>query len=248
MGQYAGKFIVFEGLDGSGQTTQAGLLKEWYDNKTHQLAYYTKEPTEGPWGSILRNVLSHRIVSSKKDKEYEPIDEHTLALSFAADRMDHLNNEIIPKLRDGIVVICDRYYLSSFAYQRLDADFDWIRKINSKALRPDLTLFLDVPASICKQRMNKQRWHVELYEQLSKLELVKENYDKAIETLKQEGEKIAVLDGSQPVEEVHRLIVDTIKQFNLKGKGESNGKGATQLSFESVGSLTIQEIAALDMG
>ncbi len=247
MSRYSGKFIVFEGLDGSGQTTQAGLLKEWYD-KAHQLAYYTKEPTEGPWGSILRNVLSHRIVSAKWDAEYEPIDEHTLALSFAADRMDHLNNEIIPKLNDGVVVICDRYYLSSFAYQRLDADFEWIRTINSKALRPDLTIFLDVPAVVCKRRMHKQRWHVELYEQLSKLELVHANYHKAIETLKSEGENIAIINGNQSIDEVHKEIVDTIKRFDMRGKEIANGSESVQLSFMSVESLTREEIALLDMG
>lgn len=247
MSQYPGKFIVLEGLDGSGQTTQAGLLKEWYD-KAHQLAYYTKEPTEGPVGSFLRMVLSNRIVSTKRDKDYEPIDEYTLALSFAADRMDHLNNEIVPKLQDGVIVICDRYYLSSFAYQKLGADLEWIRLINSKALKPDLTIFLDVPPVECKKRMNKQRWHVELYEQLSKLETVHQNFHAAIAQLRGEGDNIETINGNQTVELVHQHVVNLVKKQGLKGKVFENGNSPVQLSFMSAESLTTQEIAALNMG
>ena len=113
-----------------------------------------------------------------------------MALFFAADRMDHLNNEVIPKLRDGIHVIADRYYHSSFAYQSVELDLDWIRKINEHALVPDITFFLDVPPPVCIQRMHAQRWHVELYEDLATLEKVRKGYKRIIKEQRLLGERI----------------------------------------------------------
>src|SRR5712692_10005996 len=107
---HRGKLIVFEGLDGSGQTTQAQLLTKWFLEKRNQLAYYTKEPTDGPIGALLKLALNNRLVCARGSKKPGPLDEVTMALFFAADRSDHLNSEIVPKLEDGIHVITDRYY------------------------------------------------------------------------------------------------------------------------------------------
>jgi len=221
---YQGKLIVFEGLDGCGQTTQAELLRKWFTEKRNELAYYTKEPTDGPIGSLLRLVLSNRLVCAKSNKKYEPLDEITIALFFAADRIDHLNNEIIPKLKDGIHVIADRYYLSSLAYQSVVADYEWISEINRYAIRPDLTFFLDVPPAICVKRMQAQRWHVELYEDLPRLEKVQKNYREAIKRLLTEGERIEALNGSQPVKDVHRIVVQMTKNFLRSIVSKQKGK------------------------
>jgi len=210
-----GKFIVFEGLDGCGSTTQADLLKRWFEEK-EQPVYYTKEPTEGPIGFVIRLFLSKRIGSARKNEIFEALDETTLALAFAADRADHLHNEIIPKLEAGIIVVADRYYLSSLAYQSLSADYDWVKMINSKCLRPDLTLFLDVPPVVCKKRMERQRWHVELYEEVNKLEKVRASYLMAIKDLIQQHETIEIIDGNRPVQEVHRDVIHKVKAL-LKG-------------------------------
>ncbi len=211
--QHPGTFIVFEGLDGSGQTTQAHLLAKWFLEKRNQWAYYTKEPTDGPIGSLLKLALSHRLVCDHGAKVCGPLDETTMALFFAADRADHLNNEINPKLKNSIQVISDRYYLSSLAYQSVGADYEWIKLINRHCLRPDITFFLDVPPVICRKRMQVQRWHMELYEDLLNLQKVRSNFEKAITELKQQGERILILDGNQPVKDVHRMIVQETKKF-----------------------------------
>lgn len=210
---HLGRFLVFEGLDGSGQTTQAQLLAKWFMERRKQLAYYTKEPTEGPIGCLLRLALRNRLVSANGKKKSAPLDEITMTLFFAADRGDHLNDEVVPKLKDGIHVIADRYYLSSLAYQSVVADYEWIREINRHFLRPDFTFFLNVPPAICLKRMLAQRWHMELYEDLSNLEKVQLNYERSIRKLRNEGERIEIIDGNDPVKDVHRNVVQLTKRF-----------------------------------
>jgi dTMP kinase len=209
---YHGKLIVFEGLDGSGQTTQAHLLTKWFSEKRNQLAYYTKEPTEGPVGALLKLALRHRL-GANNQKTLGPLDEVTMGLFFAADRADHLHSEIIPKLKDGIHVIADRYYLSSLAYQSVVADYEWIREINKHAIRPDLTIFLNVLPSICVRRMQEQRWHVELYEDQRNLERVRDNYLSSISKLQYQGERIETINVEQPVKDVHKEVVQLVKNF-----------------------------------
>lgn len=209
-----GKFIVLEGLDGSGQTTQANLLTKWMAEKRSQFAYYTKEPTDGPLGLMLRLFLSKRLYCAPNGNGVpRRPDETTMALCFAADRADHLHNEIIPKLKDGVHVIADRYYHSSLAYQSVDAELPWIREINKNIIRPDLTLFLDVPPPICMKRMQAQRWHVELYEDLDNLEKVRKNFLLTLEKSKAEGERVEIVSGHQSPREVHRDIVQAVKNY-----------------------------------
>ncbi|MBC8031821.1 MAG: dTMP kinase [Pyrinomonadaceae bacterium] len=210
-----GKFIVFEGLDGSGQTTQANLLTKWIMEKRGQFAYYTKEPTDGPLGLMLRLFLSKRLYCAPNNGNATPRrpDETTMALCFAADRADHLHNEILPKLKDTVHVIADRYYHSSLAYQSVDAELPWIREINRNIVRPDLTLFLDVPPAICMKRMQSQRWHVELYEDLDNLEKVRKNFLLTLDKSKAEGERIEIISGHQSSKDVHRDVVQAVKSY-----------------------------------
>lgn len=199
---WRGKFFVFEGIDGSGLTTQSSLLKDWFE-KQGFATLLTKEPTDGPIGSQIRLVLSKRL-------NMRPT---TMALAFAADRMDHLESEIIPKVRDGVIVISDRYYLSSYAYQSFDADLRWLMEVNSKCLKPDMTFLIDVPALVCKKRMERMRWHVELYEETEKLEGVRENFLRLTEELKKSGENIKIIDGNKPVNEVRKDIMTSVTQL-----------------------------------
>lgn len=222
-----GKFIVFEGLDGSGSTTQADLLKRWLEDKG-QPVYYTKEPTEGPIGFVIRLFLSKRIGSARDNDFFQPLDETTLALAFAADRSDHLHNEIIPKLESGIIVIADRYYLSSLAYQSLTVDYDWVKLINSRFRSPDLTFFLDVPSVVCKKRMEKQRWHVELYEEVAKLELVRAQYYAGIKDLSDQNQAIEIIDGNRPIQDIHREVTQKVKAL-LKGTFTSTSQKQLKL-------------------
>jgi dTMP kinase len=204
-----GKFFVFEGIDGSGLTTQSSVLKEWCERRGF-ITFLTKEPTDGPIGSQIRLVLSKRL-------NMKPT---ALALSFTADRMDHLETEIIPKVRDGVIVISDRYYLSSYAYQSFDVDLKWLRQVNSKCLKPDAIFLLDVPALICKRRMEKMRWHVELYEETEKLENVRKKFLSLAEELKKNGENIIIIDGNRPLNEVHKDVKAVVTEVLRTTKGE----------------------------
>lgn len=247
-----GKFIVFEGLDGSGQTTQAHLLAEWL-SKRNQPAYYTKEPTDGPVGALLKLALAHRLSAPSGGKEYRPLSAETLALFFAADRMDHLHNDVIPKLQDGVYVISDRYYVSSFAYQSVSLAADWIRELNKHAIQPDITFFLDVPPTICVKRMQVQRWHVELFEDLATLERVRERYLEALLNQRIIGERVEELDGNQPVADVHAEVVRLTKDLlrttmARRANGASSDQRELELRVTQAEPLTEREIAAYQQG
>ena len=192
-------FIAFEGLDGSGLTTQASRLRDWLSSKGYEV-YLTKEPTDGLIGSLIRGVLRKELV----------IDAETLALLFAADRMLHTKN-IIKLLDEGVIVITDRYRLSSYAFQSIEVDLDWLKKINEKALTPDLTFIIDTPPLVCMRRIQKQRFHVELYEELEKLEKIHAIYRK----LAEEESNTFLIDGNRPVEAVSRDIFDRVKESAL---------------------------------
>lgn len=166
--------------------------------------HLTREPSDGPVGSLLRLILARRVVNRSWAGAGSPPGEAVLALLFAADRLDHLDNEILPRLEEGIHVVSDRYYLSSLAYQTVGRGLDlaWVRQLNSRCRRPDLTIYLDVAPAECQRRMAAQGRHLELYEELPKLELVYHNYQQVVQALAQEGEDIQVVDGGLPVEEV----------------------------------------------
>ena len=116
----------------------------------------TCEPSTGPIGSLIRQVLQRRLFVPDATGPRN-FDWSTMALLFAADRMDHLDSTVVPALRAGSVVISDRYDLSSLAYQSVTAHngsdpIPWIRQLNAQALRPDLTIVIDVPAEVAEER------------------------------------------------------------------------------------------------
>ncbi|NPV53100.1 MAG: dTMP kinase [Firmicutes bacterium] len=217
-----GKLIVFEGIDGSGVTTQAHRLKEYVSSKLQLPVHLTKEPTDGPVGGLIRTILAKRVGVPTRDGRLESIDPRSLALLFAADRIDHLEVDILPKLESGIVVICDRYYLSSYAYQSLNVHLAWLEEINRECRRPDLTIMLDVPPLVAEKRRNRDRWHVELYEETPKLERVRENYLNIIGDLRKAGERIEIVDGNRPLAEVHRDVTKIVRSV----LAPSGGAGA----------------------
>ncbi|HEX7476768.1 MAG TPA: dTMP kinase [Polyangiales bacterium] len=153
-----GLFIVLEGVDGAGTTTHTTRLTDAL--RTRTAVRETREPTAGPVGALLRHALTGRLVTPGAIMARAP-GWSTMALMFAADRMDHLEAEILPMLYEGVSVICDRYYHSSVAYQSLTAGGDhdaiaWIREINRHARKPDLTLVLDVPAKVAAERRRRR--------------------------------------------------------------------------------------------
>lgn len=151
-----GKFIVLEGVDGAGTTTHSKRLVDALKGE-HRPVHLSQEPSGGPVGALLRQALSGRLVGHTG----RPPAWNTMALLFAADRLDHLEVELLPNLRDGVCVVCDRFYHSSVAYQSItgggEGAIDWIVELNRHARRPDLTIVLDVPAPVAAERRRRRR-------------------------------------------------------------------------------------------
>lgn len=200
-----GKFIVFEGLDGSGKGTQINLLVKEMQKQGHTV-FQTAEPTFSAVGGIIRDALG----GLQKRDAYE------LSALFLADRIFHnINpkNGIIQYLEKGIDVVCDRYYYSSFAYQGIDADSEWVMKLNldcKEILKPDVCIFLDVNTDLCDERIEKNRLSREIYENKSSLEKIRKRFFSVFEYLKA-AENIQIVDAARSVDEVS---VDIIKIFN----------------------------------
>ncbi|MCD4721215.1 MAG: dTMP kinase [Desulfobacula sp.] len=202
-----GKFIVFEGIDGSGKSTQIKQISKRLKTFDYTV-YSTFEPTDGPIGSLIRQMLSGKLAT----------DQRTIASLFAADRTDHLvniENGIRHKVDQGAVVLCDRYYFSSYAYHAQYVDMEWVihaNSLNAEILRPDLTIFIDVDPKICFERIKNSRSSFEMYEKIDIMKKVRANYFKAFDALK--GlETIAVIDGNSTMEAVENTILNEVKKI-----------------------------------
>ena len=162
-----GHFIVIEGIDGSGTTTQCSILADRLADRGLP-AHVTREPSGGPVGVLIRQILTGRVVIPGRHGTRPP-GWATMAALFAADRLDHLEAEILPNIIDGVTVICDRYDYSSVAYQTVSSgggaeESAWVRELNRRARRPDLTLVLDVDPEIAATRRDGRFGSPELYE------------------------------------------------------------------------------------
>jgi len=162
-----GHFIVIEGIDGSGTTTQCSILARRFVGKGLP-AHTTREPSDGPIGVLIRQILTGRVVVPGRHGARPP-GWATMATLFASDRLDHLQAEVVPNLIDGVTVICDRYDHSSVAYQTIgggggDDVANWVRDLNRRAKRPDLTLVLDVDPQVAASRRGMRSGGPELYE------------------------------------------------------------------------------------
>lgn len=208
-GHRRGRFIVLEGIDGAGTTSQLRHVVEWLE-KRGELVHATREPTDGPLGLMLRQVLRGRLVSTpglaRGDAKPQAMDPAAVALLFAADRVDHLHNEVVPHLEAGRHVVCDRYVLSSLAYQSLETDLRFVRNINEKAIAPDLTIFLRVRAEVAMARIETTRTQKETFEQLPLQKRVAAAYDKLLESYR-DGQ-VVILDG----EEEMSMVTTRIRQ------------------------------------
>jgi len=165
--RFPGLFLVVEGIDGCGSTTHAKLLAKAIRSRGPEVVL-TCEPSSGPIGSLIRQVLQRRLFVPDATGPRN-FDWSTMALLFAADRMDHLDSTVAPALRTGSVVISDRYDLSSLAYQSVTAHngsdpIPWIRQLNAQALRPDVTIVIDVPAEVAEERRRARGGVEEMFE------------------------------------------------------------------------------------
>ena len=189
------KFIVIEGLDGSGKTTQIEMLRDRLQGMG-DACYLTAEPTELPTGKFLRSILQKKVEA----------DPRTVAALFAADRIEHLfhpQEGLLRKLEDGYHVIASRYYFSSLAYQSEFADPGWIASLNMLAKRTlpaDITIFLDLDPDISMERIAARGEEKELFETKEKLTHVRESFHLAFQHFG-DNENIHIIDASgDPVE------------------------------------------------
>lgn len=193
-------FIVIEGLDGSGKTTQIEMLNDRLQGGG-AACYLTAEPTELPTGKFIRSILQKNVTA----------DPRTVAALYAADRIEHLfhpEEGLLHKLAEGYHVIASRYYFSSLAYQSEFADPGWIASLNMMAKRTlpaDITFFLDLDPDVSMQRIEARGETKELFETQEKLTHVRESFHLAFEHFG-EGENIHIIDASRDPVEVSDAI------------------------------------------
>jgi dTMP kinase len=200
-----GRFVVLEGIDGAGTTTQVARLAEQLRSMT-VLVRATREPSDGPVGTLVRQVLTGRVVVPGGRAPGWA----TMALLFAADRMDHVEAEIEPFVAEGGVVISDRYDASSLAYQSVSSGaesreaVEWIRSLNRYVRRPDLTIVLDLPADVAADRRQRRGEVAQLYEQNEVQRALAAFYKDLAKHMP--NDRIVVVDASGSVDEVHARV------------------------------------------
>lgn len=213
-----GHFIVIEGIDGSGTTTQCSLLAERLGGQGLP-AHATREPSDGPVGVLIRQILTGRVVTPSQHGGRPPT-WATMAALFAADRLDHLEAEIHPNLHDGVTVICDRYDQSSVAYQTVsgggsEAISSWVLELNRHARRPDLTLILDVDPEVAATRRGARSGGPELYE-VNEMQAELARFYRKIDELFP-NDRIVHIDANQDVDGVAEAVWAEV----MKLRGES---------------------------
>ena len=240
-----GCFIVFEGIDGSGKSTQFdGLGKKL--KKDDYNVVLTREPTHNrPIGQLIRKILyNHTSVS-----------EEALALLFAADRTDHTIKKIKPALQRNEIVLSDRYVYSSFAYQGkgmdIELNVDWLKIINRYAIHPDLVIFLDIPPQVGLERIQKVQQRVQddkYFEDLIKQQKIRSVYYNLFKVdrttpdlweyhkdnkergkgkgnlIKLNGTQVLVVEGTLPKEEIINDIYEVVKMLLKEKKINTNTK------------------------
>ena len=193
-----GAFIVFEGIDGSGKSTQARLLAARLQDAgvpVHQ----TAEPTNGPVGTLIRNGFNRRV----------DFDDRVIASLFVADRLDHITNAhdgMLGIVERGTTVLCDRYHLSSQAYQASDVGSEWIASSNSIStdlMLPDLTIYLDVSPEVALERLASGRTTTDRFEVDERLRAARERYTEAIERA---DEVVVTVDADRSTDELAEAV------------------------------------------
>ena len=204
-----GKFIVFEGIDGSGKSTQIKLLTQYLKEKGVNL-YTTREPTDSPFGALAHQCMTGRIDT----------DDKTIASVCVADRIDHIFNKtngLLQKINDGVSVISDRYYFSNYAYQGAYMPMEWLIEANrfsAEALKPDVTIYIDVDSQTSAKRL-LSRGDKERYEEENTMFKIREKYFEAFEILKDKEVVRVVKSQKEPMQTqlLIRKIVDEIFGF-----------------------------------
>jgi dTMP kinase len=202
------KFVVLEGLDGSGTTTQLTLLADRLAREKRQFGS-TCEPTDGPVGKLLRSILAREIKAHPR----------TIALLYAADRSEHVyapRTGIEARVKAGNLVICDRYIFSSLAYQAVECGLDYVMALNSAFPLPQCLIFIDTPVEVCQERL-AQRGKPELYDGYAFQSRVRDGYLKAFEQFKGSGIRMHLVAGNSPAGIIHGEIWKIITGLPITG-------------------------------
>ena len=196
-----GKFIVFEGIDGAGKSTQISLLATLLRARGRTVVT-TAEPTETDTGRLLRAALSGN----------PPRTGAQMAALFVLDRIGH-SQEIKALLESGTDVICDRYYYSSLAYQGSICDYEWVRHMNCECpdiIHPDLCVFLDLSPAAALARIRRRGEATEIYEKEETLTRVRETFHRVFDTL---PDRVAIIDASGTAEEIGVSVANAVDQI-----------------------------------
>ncbi len=205
-----GAFIAFEGIDGSGKGTQIRLLKQYLEQEGYPV-FGTLEPNDSPTGSLIHQIMIGRIKTGND----------VIAALFVADRLDHIQNDtngILKFVNQGVNVITDRFYFSSYAYQSVDVPMEWIIQANSPAaqlIRPDVTIFIDVDPAVTMERIEANRMTKELFEEKDRLIETRKRYFEAFDRLKDE-EHVVVIDGARAPELVQEDVRKAVMPYLVK--------------------------------
>ncbi len=203
------KFIVVEGLDGTGKTTQIKILADYIKNKGREVEI-TAEPTAHPTGKLIRRILSGEVPSTP----------WALAALFLSDRIIHntnTENGIEKMLSEEKTVISDRYYYSTFAYQGHETDLSWAMNMHFQCpqiRRPDLVLFLTMSPEKCIERIkaNRPDEAIEIYENTESLTKISRQFDTVFDILK-DKENIVYIDADGTIEEVSERLFDAYDKY-----------------------------------
>lgn len=214
---FPGKFIVIEGIDGAGKSTQAAII-EGHFRAIGIAIYLTSEPSQFLIGGLIRSRLLGEWQSTPE----------CLQLLYAADRAEHLEKEILLRLKKGTNVICDRYFLSSLAYGAVDGEissvsdgganhpgFEWLMHLNSQFVIPDLAILLDISAQTGAERIAANGKSIELFEKTEILEKVRKNYALVVELFKNEM-AVEIINGNRTKEEVFNDVKIAIEKIIKK--------------------------------
>ncbi len=188
-------FIAFEGIDGCGKSTQAELLYSYMKQKGRCLL--TDEPTDGMTGVLIQGLL----------RSGRHIDPMALQLLFISDRTEHMNEFLLPKLKEGYSIITDRYMFSSIAYGAASGvDKEWLMQTSSKFRLPDATFVFDVDPEIAMQRLKKKSNEVEYFDKVQFMGKARA----AFQSLKEHYKNYYLIDSSKSIEEIHSNIIKII--------------------------------------
>jgi dTMP kinase len=189
-------FIVFEGIDGSGKTTQADMLYEYLSEKYRCIK--TKEPTNSKIGRLVKDILN----------KSQNVDPATIQLLFTADRAQHVEKEIIPAVNEGKIVIEDRYIMSTLAYGiAAGVSEKGLKMMNSQMPAPNIIFLINIKPETAMSRLNTARIHLDAFEKIEFLKKVTREYMR----LAKKAKNCFIIDGSKSKEEINKEIIRIVE-------------------------------------